>query len=115
MLIDSVSRDTVENARETARLLSARGLGSVMLVSDRVHLLTALGPNTNGAIASFNIDGMDMPKLNAWLWTNHRISAAGQNHPEYQGIRVTPNVYTTLDEIDRFGDEVMMAIRKGIA
>jgi uncharacterized SAM-binding protein YcdF (DUF218 family) len=38
MLVDTVSRNTVENARETARLLSARGLGSVLLVSDRVHL-----------------------------------------------------------------------------
>jgi uncharacterized SAM-binding protein YcdF (DUF218 family) len=38
MLVDPVSRDTFENARETARLLSARGLRSVLLVSDRVHL-----------------------------------------------------------------------------
>ncbi len=38
LLIDPVSRDTFENARETARLLSARGLRSVLLVSDRVHL-----------------------------------------------------------------------------
>ena len=37
-LVDPVSRDTFENARETARLLSARGLDSVLLVSDRVHL-----------------------------------------------------------------------------
>ena len=38
MLVDTLSRNTVENARETARLLSARGLRSVLLVSDRVHL-----------------------------------------------------------------------------
>ena len=38
MLVDPVSRDTFENARETERLLGARGLGSVLLVSDRVHL-----------------------------------------------------------------------------
>jgi uncharacterized SAM-binding protein YcdF (DUF218 family) len=38
LLIDTVSRNTFENARETARLLSARGLGSALLVSDRVHL-----------------------------------------------------------------------------
>jgi uncharacterized SAM-binding protein YcdF (DUF218 family) len=38
MLVDPVSRDTFENAGETARLLSARGLRSVLLVSDRVHL-----------------------------------------------------------------------------
>lgn len=38
LLLDPVSRDTFENARETARLLSARGLRSVLLVSDRAHL-----------------------------------------------------------------------------
>jgi uncharacterized SAM-binding protein YcdF (DUF218 family) len=38
MLVDTVSRNTVENARETARLLSAQGVRSVLLVSDRVHL-----------------------------------------------------------------------------
>ena len=97
------------------RLLRDRWAKRLMAESDRVHLLTALGPNTNGAIASFNIDGMDMPKLNGWLWANHKISAAGQNHPEFQGIRVTPNVYTTLDEIDKFGDKVLLAIKKGIA
>src|SRR4051812_44260018 len=38
LLIDPVSRNTFENARETARLLSGRGLSSVVLVSDRAHL-----------------------------------------------------------------------------
>jgi uncharacterized SAM-binding protein YcdF (DUF218 family) len=38
LLIEPRSRNTVENARETARLLHARGLRSVLLVSDRVHL-----------------------------------------------------------------------------
>ncbi len=38
LLLEPNSRDTVENARETARLLAARGLRSVILVSDRTHL-----------------------------------------------------------------------------
>jgi uncharacterized SAM-binding protein YcdF (DUF218 family) len=38
LLIDPVSRDTFENARETARLLRPRGVASVVLVSDRTHL-----------------------------------------------------------------------------
>jgi uncharacterized SAM-binding protein YcdF (DUF218 family) len=41
LLIDPVSGNTFENARETAKLLSARGLASVLLVSDRAHLLRA--------------------------------------------------------------------------
>lgn len=103
--------------RKIARLrfLRDRWARRLMAESDRVRLLTAIGPNVNGAIATFTIDGMDMPKLNGWLWANHKIATAGQNHPEYQGIRVTPNVYTSLDEIDRFVDKVLIAIRKGIS
>jgi uncharacterized SAM-binding protein YcdF (DUF218 family) len=38
LLVEPRSRNTLENARETARLLAAQGLASVLLVSDRVHL-----------------------------------------------------------------------------
>ena len=38
LLVEPGSRDTVENARETARLLRSRGERSVVLVSDRAHL-----------------------------------------------------------------------------
>ena len=38
LLVEPESRDTVENAREVARLLRPRGGRSVLLVSDRVHL-----------------------------------------------------------------------------
>ncbi|MBV9199916.1 MAG: YdcF family protein [Alphaproteobacteria bacterium] len=41
VVTEVVSRNTFENARETARLLKARGLRSVILVSDRAHLLRA--------------------------------------------------------------------------
>jgi len=41
LLVEPMSRNTLENARETARLLSARDLRSVLLVSDRAHLLRA--------------------------------------------------------------------------
>lgn len=97
------------------RMLRDRWATRLMKESDRVRLLTALGPNTNGAIATFNIDGMDMAKLNAWLWASHKIATGGQNHAEFTGIRVTPNVYTSLDEIDRFGDKILLALKKGIA
>jgi len=38
LLVESRSRDTVENAREAARLLRPRGGRKVLLVSDRAHL-----------------------------------------------------------------------------
>jgi selenocysteine lyase/cysteine desulfurase len=97
------------------RFLRDRWARALMDRSDRVHMLTALGPDVNGAIATFNIDGMDMRALSTWLWNNHKIATGPQNHAEFQGLRVTPNVYTTLDELDRFVDKVTLAITKGIS
>jgi selenocysteine lyase/cysteine desulfurase len=97
------------------RFLRDRWAKRLMAESDRVRLLTALGPDRNGAIATFRVEGMDMPRLVTWLWTNHRIAVAGQGHPEIQGIRVTPNVYTSLDEVDRFTEKVLVAIKQGMA
>ena len=36
-------------------------------------------------------------------------------HPEFNGIRVTPNVYTTPAEVDTFTDAMRVAIRSGVA
>jgi selenocysteine lyase/cysteine desulfurase len=102
--------------RKIARLrfLRDRWAKRLMAESQRVRLLTALGPDKNGAIATFTVAGMDMPAFSAWLWANHKIATGPQNHAEFTGIRVTPNVYTTLDEVDRFVDKVMIGITKGI-
>ena len=48
------------------------------------------------------------------LWDEHRILTVGINHPEFEGIRVSPSVYTTEEEIDRFADAMEDAIREGI-
>ena len=36
-------------------------------------------------------------------------------HAEFEGIRVTPNVYTTIEEIDTFAAEMEKVLKKGIA
>jgi uncharacterized SAM-binding protein YcdF (DUF218 family) len=41
LLVEAASRDTLDNARECARLLRARGRHSILLVSDRTHLFRA--------------------------------------------------------------------------
>ncbi len=35
-------------------------------------------------------------------------------HPEFNGLRITPNVYTTPDDIDVFCDRMEAALKKGI-
>ncbi len=45
---------------------------------------------------------------------SYGIMVVAINHAQYQGIRVTPNVYSTLSEIELFGDAMLKACREGI-
>jgi selenocysteine lyase/cysteine desulfurase len=103
--------------RKAARLryLRDRWAKRLLAESDRVHLLTPLDDKQSGAIALFYVDGMDSGKLGSWLATQHRIINTPIAHPEFSGIRITPNIYTTIDEIDTFVDRVLLGIRKGVA
>ena len=50
----------------------------------------------------------------SYLWEKHRIWVVAITTPgEYQGLRITPNVYTTLEEIDTFADVMEKIIRRG--
>jgi selenocysteine lyase/cysteine desulfurase len=103
--------------RKIARLryLRDRWAKRLLAESPRVKVLTPLDSKQAGAIALFSVDGIAFDKLGAWLMANYHIVNTPIPHPEFNGIRITPNVYTTLDEIDTFGDAVTRAIKRGIA
>src|SRR6478672_1704671 len=102
--------------RKIARLryLRDRWAKRLLAESPRVRVLTPLEGKNSGAIGLFSVDGLDVAKLGSWLMANYRIVNTPIVHPEFKGIRITPNVYTTLDEIDVFADKVLEAVKKGI-
>jgi isopenicillin-N epimerase len=77
-------------------------------------LLTPRDPAQSCGLASFSVAGLDVSKLVTHLWDKHRIIVTGINHKEFSCVRVTPNVYTTLREVDRFGDVMEDIARKGL-
>jgi len=103
--------------RKIARLrfLRDRWAKRLLAESPRVKVLTPLEGKNSGAIGLFSVDGLDVAKLGSWLMANYRIVNTPILHPEFNGIRITPNVYTTLDEIDTFADAVTTAMKKGIS
>jgi selenocysteine lyase/cysteine desulfurase len=103
--------------RKIARLryLRDRWAKRLLAESDRVKVLTPLDSKYSGALALVTIDGLDFSALGTWLMNKHRIVNTPIKHAEFSGLRITPNVYTTIDEIDTFGDKMVEAIRKGIA
>jgi isopenicillin-N epimerase len=103
--------------RKIARLryLRDRWATALKTESPRVKVLTELGPDKAGAICLFSVDGIDSVKLGQWMLANYRIVNTPIVHPEFSGIRITPSVYTTIDEIDTFVDAVKKAVKVGIA
>jgi isopenicillin-N epimerase len=91
--------------RKAARLRYLRNRWAERLLKNpRVVLHTPLDPQLSCAIGTVQIKGVPTGDVGAKLWSDHRILATPIAHPEWEGLRVTPNVYTTLDEIDRFAD-----------
>ncbi len=74
-----------------------------------VTINTSFDPAMSCAIGNVGLDKMEPGELTSHLWKTHQIIVTPIGHPDCKGIRVTPNVYTTLDEVDRFA-EAMEAV-----
>ncbi len=72
----------------------------------RIRIHTSLRPGESGAIGTVEIAGMKTPEVTSKLWEKWRIVATPIVHAEYTGARITPNVYTTLQEVDTFAEAV---------
>ena len=80
----------------------------------RVRFNTSFAPNQSCAIANVNIEGIDPGKIGSYLFDRHRIFTTPIIHEEFVGIRITPNVYTTLNELDRFCNIMETIARRGL-
>jgi len=79
-----------------------------------VKILNSEDPEQSCAIGFISVDGLDAPKLSEYLWKKYRIWTVAIVTPgEYQGLRITPNVYTTLEEIDTFTNVMERVIKSG--
>lgn len=89
--------------RRVARMIYLRNRWVDQLKNEpRIRIHTSLREGESGAIGTVQIVGMKTPDVSARLWERWRIIATPIVHAEYEGVRVTPNVYTTLEEIDTF-------------
>lgn len=118
--------DGIGGARKLARMVWLRDRWADRLLGGphaaRVHLRTSRRPGMAGGIATVDFDGLDPGPLQAWLWSRHRIFTVaindGPGTPEplrhnVRGLRISPSVYTTPREIERFCDAVEHALAHG--
>ncbi len=89
--------------RKEARLKYLNDLWIDAIIDDpKVSLHTSRDARFACGIATVEIKGVDPGELSNRLWKNHNIIVTPIKHHQFQGIRVTPNVYTTKAEIARF-------------
>src|SRR5438270_11796817 len=67
----------------------------------KIHFNTSFDPNQSCAIANVHIEGTKPDDVVKYLFDKHHIFTTPIVHEEFQGIRITPNIYTTLGELDR--------------
>jgi selenocysteine lyase/cysteine desulfurase len=80
----------------------------------RARIFTSFDRVLSCGIGTVGIEGVDTRKLAAHLFDKRRIIVVPIVHEDFEGIRVTPNVYSTLDEIDRFTEEMERVMAAGL-
>jgi isopenicillin-N epimerase len=110
----------IENKAARLRYLTMRWANQLKDVP-RIKIYSSLEPGQSWGIGYIGIDGVEARDLNDFLWNKYRIigqAMTGGPYPaqqfDYRGTRITPNVYTTLEEIDTFVAAMKDAARNGV-
>ena len=102
-------------ANKEARLRYLRDTwANRLLQHDRIRLNTSLDPEFSCCIGNVDIDGIDTSAVGKYMWDEHRIIITPIKHAEFEGARVTANVYTTMEELERFCDAMEHLANNGI-
>jgi selenocysteine lyase/cysteine desulfurase len=67
-----------------------------------VYLNMPLAPARSGGLGNVGVAGKTPAQLADYLYDHHRIFTVAIDSPPVRGIRVTPHLYTTLGQLDKF-------------
>ena len=98
--------------RKAARLRYLRSLWTERLARfPNVTIRTSPDPEQSCGVVLVSVEGKKAPALADELWKQHRILVVAIVHKDFEGLRVTPNIYTTVQEIDIFAGAMEKLIR----
>ncbi len=79
-----------------------------------VRFHTSMSPDQSCGLANVEITGIEPGPIGSYLMDKHKIFTTPIVHPEFKGLRITPSVYTTLAELDRFCGVMTGIAKKGL-
>jgi selenocysteine lyase/cysteine desulfurase len=102
-----------ERKAQRLRYLTMRWADRVSQMPNvRIHSNLEVGQTWG--LACVQVTGVDTRRLNAHMWDRWRIITTPIVRDDYQGLRVTPNIYTPLEEIDTFVSAIEEVARQGL-
>jgi selenocysteine lyase/cysteine desulfurase len=81
----------------------------------RIRLHTSFDPQMSCGLANVEIEGLEPAAVADHLWKTQRIFITPIVHDEYRGLRITPNVYTRVEEVDVFVEAMERVARNGLS
>ena len=103
-----VFMENIGIARKAARLRYLRDRWAHRLRDNaKVKILHSESPELSAGIGFIGFNGVDAGKMYETLYTKHNIVTARVELPgQYDGLRVTPHIYSTLRDVDTFAETV---------
>ncbi|HYX40558.1 MAG TPA: aminotransferase class V-fold PLP-dependent enzyme, partial [Pyrinomonadaceae bacterium] len=80
----------------------------------KIYFNTSFDARQSCAIANVGIEGVEPYPIGAYLMDKHKILTQPIVHEEFKGVRITPNLYTTMAELERFCAVMETIARKGL-
>lgn len=101
--------------RKAARLEFLRDrLASLILNTKGITSYSTLNTENDRALFTLGFEKADAPALAGWLLTEHKIHVTTIIHAGMNAIRISPTVFTALEEVDRLGKILAGVARDGI-
>jgi isopenicillin-N epimerase len=98
--------------RKAARLRYLRNRWAHRLAQNpKCKILHSEDPAQSCGIGFLSFNGIESAKMYNALWTKYNILTASIGHEEYDGLRITPNIYSTVRDVDFFSEMVEKEVK----
>ncbi|MFI5135266.1 MAG: aminotransferase class V-fold PLP-dependent enzyme [Chitinophagales bacterium] len=107
--------NTIGSERKEARLRYLKNYWAEKVKDiPKVKIHTSLKDQYSCAICGVSIDGIEIGDLDSFFFSKYKIHTVGINWENIHCVRVTPNVYTSLKDLDKLVAAINDAAKNGV-
>ena len=88
------------NVEARSRALAARTMAALKAIP-KVELKTSMEPQLSGGVVKFKLRNVPTRKAYDTLWERHRMALSSTLSGESEGLRISPQIYNSMEQIDR--------------